>query len=253
LTIVHNALISLAPMPTAYHGRSCHFICAATGVGASHHLYGEMFKSLTGVQMTHVPYRGTVPALNDVIGHIPLLFSDPPPALPSAFVNPNPTANHPAMLVGQAKQRLGGAKDAARMRLEGERRGRPAEHLGSCQRRRDHGAVDRIAFGKPNSHAPTAVSSPTANPPVRDVWRKSPVRRRTIEVPWPQRSSHTPTQVNPSDDEPCDDRAGCSALLQIGRADHALGARGLMAAGSVAFPSSGVVMLIWSLSRLPQS
>src|ERR1700704_3733962 len=53
------------------------------GVGASHHLYGEMFKSLTGVQMTHVPYRGTVPALNDVIaGHIPLLFSDPPPALP---------------------------------------------------------------------------------------------------------------------------------------------------------------------------
>src|SRR5262249_23793122 len=40
------------------------------GVGASHHLYGEMFKSLTGVQMTHVPYRGTVPALNDVIaGH----------------------------------------------------------------------------------------------------------------------------------------------------------------------------------------
>jgi tripartite-type tricarboxylate transporter receptor subunit TctC len=37
------------------------------GVGASHHLYGEMFKSLTGVQMTHVPYRGTVPALNDVI------------------------------------------------------------------------------------------------------------------------------------------------------------------------------------------
>jgi tripartite-type tricarboxylate transporter receptor subunit TctC len=53
------------------------------GVGASHHLYGEMFKSLTGVQMTHVPYRGTAPALNDVIaGHIPLLFSDPPPALP---------------------------------------------------------------------------------------------------------------------------------------------------------------------------
>ena len=30
------------------------------GVGASHHLYGEMFKSLTGAQMTHVPYRGTV-------------------------------------------------------------------------------------------------------------------------------------------------------------------------------------------------
>lgn len=53
------------------------------GVGASHHLYGELFKSLTGTQMTHVPYKGTVPALNDVIaGHIPVLFADAPPALP---------------------------------------------------------------------------------------------------------------------------------------------------------------------------
>ena len=53
------------------------------GVGASHHLYGEMFKSLAGVKMTHVPYKGTVPALNDVIaGHIQVLFSDAPPALP---------------------------------------------------------------------------------------------------------------------------------------------------------------------------
>ncbi|MEA2979764.1 MAG: hypothetical protein QOF09_1587 [Alphaproteobacteria bacterium] len=53
------------------------------GVGASHHLYGEMFNSLAGVQMTHVPYKGTVPALNDVIaGHIQVLFSDAPPALP---------------------------------------------------------------------------------------------------------------------------------------------------------------------------
>ncbi len=53
------------------------------GVGASHHLYGELFKSLTGVQMTHVPYKGTAPALNDLIGgHIQVLFSDAPPALP---------------------------------------------------------------------------------------------------------------------------------------------------------------------------
>jgi tripartite-type tricarboxylate transporter receptor subunit TctC len=53
------------------------------GVGASHHLYGELFKSLTGVQMTHVPYRGTVPALTDLVaGHIQVLFSDSPPVLP---------------------------------------------------------------------------------------------------------------------------------------------------------------------------
>ena len=53
------------------------------GVGASHHLYGELFKILTGTQMTHVPYKGTLPALNDVIaGHIQVLFGDPPPTLP---------------------------------------------------------------------------------------------------------------------------------------------------------------------------
>jgi tripartite-type tricarboxylate transporter receptor subunit TctC len=53
------------------------------GVGASHHLYGELFKSLTGTQMTHVPYKGTVPALNDVVaGHIQVLFADSPPTLP---------------------------------------------------------------------------------------------------------------------------------------------------------------------------
>jgi tripartite-type tricarboxylate transporter receptor subunit TctC len=53
------------------------------GVGASHHLYGELFKSLTDTQMTHVPYKGTVPALNDVVaGHIQVLFGDSPPTLP---------------------------------------------------------------------------------------------------------------------------------------------------------------------------
>ena len=53
------------------------------GIGASHHLYGELFNSLTGTKMTHVPYKGTVPALNDLIaGHIQVLFADLPPALP---------------------------------------------------------------------------------------------------------------------------------------------------------------------------
>jgi tripartite-type tricarboxylate transporter receptor subunit TctC len=53
------------------------------GVGASHHLYGELFKSLTGIQMTHVPYKGTMPALNDLIpGYIQVLFADAPPVLP---------------------------------------------------------------------------------------------------------------------------------------------------------------------------
>jgi tripartite-type tricarboxylate transporter receptor subunit TctC len=53
------------------------------GAGAFHHLMGELFKVSFGIPMTHVPYKGTLPALNDVIaGHIQLMFSDLAPALP---------------------------------------------------------------------------------------------------------------------------------------------------------------------------
>lgn len=53
------------------------------GAGAFHHLLGELFKSQFGLDMTHVPYRGTLPALNDVIaGHIQLMFADLAPAYP---------------------------------------------------------------------------------------------------------------------------------------------------------------------------
>jgi tripartite-type tricarboxylate transporter receptor subunit TctC len=49
----------------------------------AYHLCGAMFKSLIGARTTHVPCRGTVPALNDLIaGCIQVPFSDPPPALP---------------------------------------------------------------------------------------------------------------------------------------------------------------------------
>jgi tripartite-type tricarboxylate transporter receptor subunit TctC len=51
------------------------------GPGAPHHLYAELLKSLTGIEMTHVPYKGSLPALNDVVaGHIQLMFCDIPPA-----------------------------------------------------------------------------------------------------------------------------------------------------------------------------
>jgi tripartite-type tricarboxylate transporter receptor subunit TctC len=53
------------------------------GAGAFHHLMGELFKTTMGIPMTHVPYRGTLPSLNDVIaGHIQLMFSDLAPAYP---------------------------------------------------------------------------------------------------------------------------------------------------------------------------
>src|SRR5262249_35558866 len=55
---------------------------ASAGLGTPHHLFAQLFKSMTGVEMTHVPYRGSVPALSDVeAGTGRLLFCDIPPAL----------------------------------------------------------------------------------------------------------------------------------------------------------------------------
>jgi tripartite-type tricarboxylate transporter receptor subunit TctC len=55
---------------------------ASAGPGTPHHLFPELFKSITAIDITHVPYRGSVPALTDVAaGHVQLMFSDVPPAL----------------------------------------------------------------------------------------------------------------------------------------------------------------------------
>jgi tripartite-type tricarboxylate transporter receptor subunit TctC len=56
---------------------------ASGGIGAFHHLAGELFASMTGIKLTHVPYRGTLPALNDVAaGYVQLMFTDYGPAQP---------------------------------------------------------------------------------------------------------------------------------------------------------------------------
>jgi len=53
------------------------------GNGSSHHLAGELFGSMTGVKMTHVPYKGTAAALIDVMaGQIQLTFDTLPSAMP---------------------------------------------------------------------------------------------------------------------------------------------------------------------------
>jgi tripartite-type tricarboxylate transporter receptor subunit TctC len=49
----------------------------STGQGGLSHLVGELFKTNAGIQMTHVPYKGTGPALNDLLGgQIQLMFND---------------------------------------------------------------------------------------------------------------------------------------------------------------------------------
>ena len=48
---------------------------ASSGNGSPGHIGAELFKSLTGVQITHVPYRGGAPAINDLIGgRVELMF-----------------------------------------------------------------------------------------------------------------------------------------------------------------------------------
>ncbi|WP_232628364.1 Bug family tripartite tricarboxylate transporter substrate binding protein [Methylobacterium sp. Leaf118] len=54
---------------------------ASSGVGTPLHLSGELFKSMAGVQMQHIPYRGSGPALNDVVaGQVSIQFDNLPSA-----------------------------------------------------------------------------------------------------------------------------------------------------------------------------
>jgi len=56
---------------------------ASNGHGGGGHLYAELLRSMTGIEMTHVPYKGLAPAFNDVVaGHVPMMFGDFATALP---------------------------------------------------------------------------------------------------------------------------------------------------------------------------
>jgi len=56
---------------------------ASSGSGTSIHLAGELFKTMAGVSMTHVPYKGSAPAVTDLLGgQVQLMFDNLPSALP---------------------------------------------------------------------------------------------------------------------------------------------------------------------------
>jgi len=58
------------------------FNMASSGVGGPDHMSGELFKMMTGIDMTHVPYRGLAPALTDLLGgQVDVIFSSFPAAI----------------------------------------------------------------------------------------------------------------------------------------------------------------------------
>lgn len=74
---------------------------SSSGTGGIGHMQTELFKNLTGVFITHIPYRGAGPALNDTVaGQVPMIFDNLPSALP--FIN----ANKLVPIVIAASQRL---------------------------------------------------------------------------------------------------------------------------------------------------
>src|SRR5262249_37573550 len=55
---------------------------ASAGVGSGIHLGAELFAYMAGIKLTHIPYKGSAPALTDLLGgHVQIYFSSLPPAI----------------------------------------------------------------------------------------------------------------------------------------------------------------------------
>ncbi len=56
---------------------------ASAGSGTPQHIIGEMFNQAAGIKMQHIPYKGSGPAMNDLLaGQVPISFENPVPAMP---------------------------------------------------------------------------------------------------------------------------------------------------------------------------
>jgi tripartite-type tricarboxylate transporter receptor subunit TctC len=74
---------SVADLVSLARQKSGQLSFASVGPGTIHHLNAELFKSTFALNVVHVPYKGTSPALQDVVGgHVQFMFSDVPPTRP---------------------------------------------------------------------------------------------------------------------------------------------------------------------------
>jgi tripartite-type tricarboxylate transporter receptor subunit TctC len=81
--VVHPSLpVTTVPELIAYGKINKLDYASGGGVGSPGHLYAEMFRTMTGIRMSHIPYKGSSDAIKDVaVGHVLLMFSDLTPVL----------------------------------------------------------------------------------------------------------------------------------------------------------------------------
>ena len=79
-TVAANSVKELIALAKANPGK---INFASSGLGTPAQLSGELFNTMAGVKLMHVPYKGAAPALTDLLaGQVQLMFSTMPPALP---------------------------------------------------------------------------------------------------------------------------------------------------------------------------
>ena len=87
LLVVHPSLPAqnVAELISQLRAKPGAMTYASAGMGTASHLAGELFKALAKVEMVHVPYKGNVPAITDLLaGQTSLLFATMPTVLPHA-------------------------------------------------------------------------------------------------------------------------------------------------------------------------
>jgi tripartite-type tricarboxylate transporter receptor subunit TctC len=74
---------SVAELVSAARAKRGQLSFASSGNGTGGHLAGELLEEMAGVKLLHIPYKGTAPALTDLLGgQVDMMFSVIPPALP---------------------------------------------------------------------------------------------------------------------------------------------------------------------------
>lgn len=87
LLVVHPSIPARTLQELIAHARANpgKLTFASAGMGTASHLAGELFKSMAKLEMTHVPYKGNVPAITDLLaGQTSLIFATMPTVLPHA-------------------------------------------------------------------------------------------------------------------------------------------------------------------------